>query len=110
VRELPNGNEGVCTSWLLRFMRTELSVTREEVVLRLSSFLIHLMALLYMRDTIKKTNDYYDERTTSLSDYSVMINGLPPHPGNGKRIRDFMRSGVADTAFIVEELILLNHL
>lgn len=41
-------------------MRTELEVTREEIVLRWSSFLIHLMALLYMRDTIKKTNDYYD--------------------------------------------------
>jgi len=45
------------------------------------------MALLYMRDTIKKTNDYYDERTTSLSDYSIIINNLPHSIGIGAKIR-----------------------
>jgi hypothetical protein len=106
---LPNGGEGVCTSWLIRFMRTESHVSRDEIILRLSSFLIHLMGLIYMRDTIKKTNDYYDERTTSLSDYSILISNLPKQAGTDHKIREFMRAGV-EKPFKVEELVILNHL
>jgi hypothetical protein len=74
-------------------MRTETIVTRGEIILRFSSFLIHLMALMYMRDTIRKTNDYYDERTTSLSDYSILMSNLPKKINTEKKIRDFFRDG-----------------
>jgi hypothetical protein len=47
---------------------------------------------------------------TLLSHYSVLITGLPPQPGNGQRIRDFMARGFSDMPFNVEELILLNRL
>jgi hypothetical protein len=30
-----------------------------------------------MRDTIRKTEEYYDERAISYSDYAVMIENLP---------------------------------
>lgn len=39
------------------------------------------MALLYIRNRITKLEAYYDERTTSLSDYSVFFKGLPPIKG-----------------------------
>jgi hypothetical protein len=74
-------------------MRTELEVSHDEVILRLISFLIHLVGLVYMRDMIRKTNDYYDERTTSLSDYSVLFRNLPKKLGTEKRIREFLREG-----------------
>lgn len=75
-------------------MRTELDVTRDEVILRFTSFFVHLMGLIYMRDMIRKTNDYYNERTASLSDYSVLIRNLPNEVGADKRIREFMRVGM----------------
>ena len=118
IRELPNHYEGRCTSWLLKFMRTELDVTRDEIILRFTSFFIHLRGLIYMRDMIRKTNDYYDERTTSLSDYSVLLRNLPNEIGTDKRIREFMRTGMRKDGegeekvneFKVEELVLLNDL
>lgn len=46
-----------------------------------------------MRDMIKKTNDYYDERTCSLSDYSVMIKNIPKQIGTERIVRNFMQKG-----------------
>ena len=38
---------------------------------------------------IVKTNGYYDERTTSLSDYSLIINNIPKQLGVEAKIRKF---------------------
>jgi hypothetical protein len=38
---------------------------------------IHLLGLLYTRDTINKTRNYYDERTTLISDYAVILHNIP---------------------------------
>jgi hypothetical protein len=76
-RHLPGGHHGVCTSWMIRFVRTEEEVTEAEVILRWCSFLVQLMGLIYVRDTINKTRNYYDERTTLLSDYSVILHNIP---------------------------------
>ena len=35
------------------------------------------MALIYIRDHIQKTKEYYDEKTTTLSDYSLIFKNLP---------------------------------
>jgi hypothetical protein len=45
--------------------------------MRVASFFIHMAALIYIRDNIRKTIEYYDEKTTSLSDYSIIIKNLP---------------------------------
>jgi hypothetical protein len=36
-----------------------------------------MLALLYMRDKIRKTNEYYDERSTNYSDFSLLVQNLP---------------------------------
>ncbi len=40
-----------------------------------------MFTLLYIRDKIRKTNEYYDERSTTLSDYSVTLKHLPRKKG-----------------------------
>jgi hypothetical protein len=46
--------------------------------------------LLYIRDLITKTRNYYDERTCSLSDYSVMVTNLPRKKNTRKNLETFL--------------------
>ena len=56
-------------------------VTGEEQVLRVASFVIQLLFLIYMRDKIIKLNSYYDERSASLSNYSLIMKNMPKKHG-----------------------------
>ena len=47
-------------------------VDNAEVMTRVLSFVVQMGVLLYIRDLISKTRNYYDERTCSLSDYSIL--------------------------------------
>ena len=76
------------------FVRSEEQVTDEEIILRICSFVIQLLGLAYIRDMISKTRKYYNERSTLISHYSVMISNIPQAPGVDKRIRNFMRTGL----------------
>jgi hypothetical protein len=49
--------------------------------MRIVCFIAHILALIYIRDAIRKTYEYYDEKTTSLSDYSIIIKNLPMKSG-----------------------------
>lgn len=60
------------------------------MILRIASFVIHMLALIYIRDNIRKTIEYYDEKTTSLSDYSFLIKNLPKKKGIQGDIRRFV--------------------
>ncbi len=60
------------------------------MILRIASFVIHMLALIYIRDNIRKTIEYYDEKTTSLSDYSFLIKNLPKKNGIQGDIRRFV--------------------
>jgi hypothetical protein len=40
-------------------------------------FLIHLILLVYIRDKLVKMKDYFVERTTSPTDFSIVVKGLP---------------------------------
>ncbi len=53
----------------------------------MTSFVIQIFALFYIRDVLRKTNEYYDERTTSLSDYSIFLTKMPKQKGLGRKIR-----------------------
>lgn len=50
----------------------------EEKMLRILSFFAHMFGLLYMRDLIVKTMEYYGEKTMSPSKYSIQIKDIPP--------------------------------
>lgn len=49
-----------------------------EVIFRICSFVIHVLALLYIKDKIIKTWEYYDEMESDLSDYAVLVKRIPP--------------------------------
>lgn len=50
-----------------------------------------MMALMYMRNRIIKLEAYYDERNTSLSDYSIIVKGLPKITGVQTSLRNFLK-------------------
>ena len=79
-----------CSSALVSISRIDSTVTMEEDILRISSFIIHLCTLIYIRDLITKTESYYDERTCSLSDYSMLLVGLPEKPGHKRNLIKFL--------------------
>ena len=60
------------------------------MVVRVLSFIVHLCILVYIRDLITKTRNYDDERTCSLSDYSLMIHDLPKRIGTKKNLIKFL--------------------
>jgi len=58
-------------------------------MLRVSTFIIIMFTLLFIRDTIYKTEQYYDERRCSLGDYSLILSKLPNVDGIQSSIRRF---------------------
>lgn len=52
-------------------------VTDQETVMRVCSFAIQLVMLFVIRNKLIKTLKYYEERESSLSDYSLEIKGMP---------------------------------
>ena len=86
------GSAPSCTSVFVKWSRIETEVLGEEIVMRITSFIIHLLALVYIRDNILKTMEYYDEKTTSLSDYSLIIRNLPLKEGIQRSIKDLINS------------------
>lgn len=81
-------------------------VTNGAVVVRVFSFIIQLGMLLYIRDLITKTRDYYDERTCSLSDYSVLVTKLPRKKGTRKNLENFL-SNYLDKPYKAYEITFL---
>lgn len=109
-RHLPGGYHGTCTSWLIRWVRTEEEVTEAEVILRWCSFLVQLMGLIYVRDTINKTRNYYDERTTLLSDYSVIFHNIPRETQTEQKLKRFLAEAFPGKHFEAKDVVLFNIL
>jgi len=63
-------------------------------MLRVSTFIIVMFTLLFIRDTIYKTEQYYDERRCSLGDYSLILSKLPNVDGIQSSIRRFFNEGL----------------
>ena len=80
-----------------------------ESMLRVSTFIIIMVTLLFIRDTIYKTEQYYDERMCSLSDYSLLISKLPQTEGTQSMIRKFFKEGMEEE-FHIQEIILMPGL
>lgn len=55
-----------------------------------------MFTLLFIRDTIYKTEQYYDERRCSLGDYSLIIEHLPAVDGIQGCIRKFFAEGLTE--------------
>lgn len=99
---------GDCTSSLILFLRAETVISPEEIILRFSSFLVQLLGLVYIRDTLRKTNNYYHESFTSLPNYSVLLSDIPRQTGLLRKLRGFLQED-DHAEFRIEELILLSE-
>lgn len=75
---------------MVTYSQIDHTVPDGEVVVRIFSFIIQLAMLAYIRDLITKTRDYYDERTCSLSDYSVLVTNIPSQRGTKARLEAFL--------------------
>jgi hypothetical protein len=64
----------------------------EEQILRIISFIMHLGFLIYMRDKIMKLEAYYDERSTTLTDYSIIIKNIPKQKKLQAKLHEFFRN------------------
>ena len=86
--------KGGCTGWMVKIARIQKTVSGSEVVARVSSFFMQLFSLIYIRDLIIKTRNYYDERTTSLSDHSIFVENLPNKSGNKRKLLAFLENSL----------------
>jgi hypothetical protein len=87
--------EGIDCGFMLYLSRINENVDNAEVVVRVFSFVVQLGVLLYIRDLISKTRNYYDERTCSLSDYSIIVTNIPERPGMRARLTSFLSNGLS---------------
>lgn len=82
-----------------------------EVILRICSFIIHVLALLYIKDKISKTWEYYDEMESDLSDYAVIVKNIPEKvTGIKQRFEDFFSQEIKDEEskpYEIHEIILI---
>jgi hypothetical protein len=83
-------------------------VSAKEELLRISSFVVQLLGLMYIRDVILKTLEYYEERNTLISDFAVIFMNLPQDVGVIAKIRGFLKAMQGE--YEVEEVIVLNSL
>ena len=72
--------------------RVEKKVTYDELLIRVAGFVIHLILLMYIRDKLIKLKEYFDERTASPSDYSMMIEDIPASQDPNRNIRALVAS------------------
>jgi hypothetical protein len=79
-----------CSSFMVQLAKISPVVDNAEVVVRCFSFVIQLMMLVYIRDIITKTKNYYNERTVSLSEFSIIATGLPKKSGTRRNLEKFL--------------------
>ena len=72
-----HGHAVHCTSFMILLSTIDLHLTTEEHILRISSFVTLLLALIFLRDNFTKTWRYYAERETTYSNFAIFMEGLP---------------------------------
>ncbi len=66
-------------------------ISEDEKMLRITSFVLQIMVLLYIRDILRKTSQYYDEREISPADFSILVENLPKCEQITKKINSFLK-------------------
>ena len=95
-----------CNNFMIWFSSIGGTVTPSEELMRIVSYLFHLLLLIYMRDHIIKLESYYDERTTSLSDFTVIIKNIPNCENLKQKMSEFFLNEFKKP-HIIKEIILL---
>lgn len=68
-----------------------------------------MLALVYIRDKLTKANSYYDEITTTMSDFSVILKDVPAVIGVQAKIRKMFEQFFS-APYKIEELVVIGHL
>jgi len=102
-----------CDNLFLMIARTDKHLKDYETVLRIGSFIIHVLTLLYIKDKISKTWEYYDEMESDLSDYAVMVKNIPKGmSGIRERLKNFLTRDIKDEEgkpYEIYEIILVPN-
>ena len=64
----------------------ERKTSTSELLADVSSFVIHLLFLMYIKISFANTGEYYNEMSVDLADYAVIVKGLPREVLGKKRI------------------------
>lgn len=80
-----------CYTIFVNAARIDATVTNYEEVLRIISWVVHFFGLMYIRNRLVKLEKYYNERTASFVDFSIIIKGLPKVTGIQNTLRKFFR-------------------
>ena len=81
--------ERVCTSFMINMAHKDVTVEWAERILRISSFCVHLIVLIYIRNRLIKLEGYYNERKTNLSNFAIIVKNLPQEFGVQGRLTNF---------------------
>ena len=74
---------------MIKVASTQKNVDDFELLLRGCSFALHLIMLVYIRNKQNRLYNYYDEKTCSLSDYTVIMRRIPEEEGNKQKIKEY---------------------
>jgi hypothetical protein len=109
--QLPDGSQAHCTGWMVLLARTDLAVTEDEAIVRVTSFAVQLLMLLYIRDILMKTKQYYDERDISPSDFSILVENLPKGKGVAALLKRLLQDKlIFRKQFKVESVVYISQL
>lgn len=89
--EEETAHEIECTGWMIHLSRIEKELAIEEELIRFSSFFIHLILLVYIRERLTKMKYYFDERSASPSDFAVFIKNMPPQTNQRRELVRVLR-------------------
>lgn len=94
---------------MLEFASLQENVDSEEIILRIIGFIAHFLFLIYMRDNLMKLEAYYDERTTSHSDYTVMMKNIPKREHSRANLQNFFNTAYDRPHEIKNMVIIPEH-
>ena len=84
-------------------------VTELERVLRITSFLLQFILLIFIRNNMIKKEGYHDEIVTSLSDYAIIVKKIPKQKHIKAKFTNFLENGFSKS-YKIEEFIYLPDL
>lgn len=106
----PDGNLIYCTSWMILFSRLEITVDVEQKILRITSFLIHLMFLVYIREQLRKYHSHFHEvKQPTVANYSILIKNIPKQSQIKAKVHKLFSLAYKDR-FKIEVIYPVSHL
>lgn len=75
--------------------------------LRISSFLLHLVLIIYFGNKQLQLYNYYDEITCSLPDYSILLSNIPKEKYPRQKLKQMLKNDLKVQDGAIQEVILI---